>query len=170
MAKYTYLLTYLSVVTLMLKSKYGNTVTVKANVVPQISGDIQRLPIRLKNRFSIQKSFRLADTLPQQTESSTIGVLIGSDYYYEVMSSKKVEVQEGLYLIKSKFGWTRSGKIKTNDRIHQENTMFVMTHSSTQVLPELQHFSNTDDLMLTPPNIDDFWKLETIGITPQEEK
>ena len=48
--------------------------------------------------------------------------------------------------------------------------MVVMTHSSTQVLPELQHFSNTDDSMLAPPNIDDFWKLETIGITPQEEK
>ena len=63
MAKYTYLLTYLPVVTLMLKSKYGNTVTVKANVVPKISGDIQRLPIRLKNRFSIQKSFRLADKI-----------------------------------------------------------------------------------------------------------
>ena len=47
--------------------------------------------------------------------------------------------------------------------------MFVMTHSSTQVLPELQHFSNTDDSMLTPPNIVGFWKLET-GITPQEEK
>ena len=86
------------------------------------------------------------------------------------MSSEKVEVQEGLYLIKSKFGWIISGKIKTNDRIHQENTMVVMTHSSTQVLPELQHFSNTDDSMLAPTNIDDFWKLETIGITPQEEK
>ena len=24
--------------------------------------------------------------------------------------------------------------------------------------------------MLTPPNINDFWKLETIGITLQEEK
>ena len=48
--------------------------------------------------------------------------------------------------------------------------MFVMTHSSTQIPPELQHFSNTDDSMLTPPNIDDFRKLETIGITPQEEK
>ena len=33
------------VVTLMLKSKDGNTVTVKANVVPKISGDMQRLPI-----------------------------------------------------------------------------------------------------------------------------
>ena len=61
---------------------------------------MQRLPIRLKNRFSIRKRFRLADTLPQQTESSTIGILIGSDYCDEVMLSKKVEVQEGLYLIK----------------------------------------------------------------------
>ena len=102
------------VVTLMLKSKDGNTVTVKANVVPKVSGDIQRLSIRLKNKFSIQKRFRLADTLPQQTESSTIGVPIGNYYYHEVMSSKRMEVQEGLYLIKSKFDWIISGKTKTN--------------------------------------------------------
>ena len=86
------------------------------------------------------------------------------------MSSERVEVQEGLYFIKSKFGWIISGKTKTNGRIHHKNTMFVMTHSSTQLLPKLQHFSNTEDSMLTSPNIDNFWKLETIGITPQEEK
>ena len=40
----------------------------------------------------------------------------------------------------------------------------------TQILPELQHFSNTDDSMLTPPNINDFWELETSGTIPQEEK
>ena len=89
---------------------------------------MQRLPIRLKSRFSIPKRLRLADTLPQQTESSTIGILIGSDYYHEVMSSKKVEVQEGLYLIKSKFGCIIPGKTKTNERIHHENTMFVIIH------------------------------------------
>ena len=104
-----------TVAILMLKSKDGNTVTVKANVVPKISGDMQRLPIRLKNRFSIQKRFRLADTLPQQTESSAIGVLIGSDYCHEVMSSERVNVQERLFLIKSKFGWIISGKTKTNE-------------------------------------------------------
>ena len=96
-----------------------------------VSRDMQRLPIRLKNRFSFQKRFRLADALPQQTESSTIGVLIGSDYYHEVMSSEKGEVQEGVYFIKSKFAWIISGKTKTNERIHHENTMFVITHSST---------------------------------------
>ena len=48
--------------------------------------------------------------------------------------------------------------------------MFVMTNFSKQILLELQHFSNTDGLMLTPPNIDKFWKLENIRITPKEEK
>ena len=48
--------------------------------------------------------------------------------------------------------------------------MLVMTHFSKEILLELQHFSNTDGLMLTPPNIDKFWKFETISITPQEEK
>ena len=73
----------------MLKSKDGNSVTVKTNVVPKISRDMQRLQVQLKNRFSSQKKKknRLADTLPQQTESSTIGVLIESDYYNEVMTS-----------------------------------------------------------------------------------
>ena len=99
--------------------------------MPKISGDMQGLPICLRNRFSIQKRFHLADTLPQQTEPSTIGVLIGSDYYHEVKSSERVEVQGGLYLIKSKFGWIISGKTKTNEQIHHENTIFVMTHSST---------------------------------------
>ena len=154
----------------MLRSNNGNTGTVTANAVPNISGDMQRLPLCLENRFSVQKRFQLADTLPQQSESSTIGVLIGSDHYHEVMSSEMVEVQEGLYLIKSKFGWIISGETKTNEQIHHENTMFVMTHSSTQILPELQHFSNTDDSMLTPNKIDNFWKLETIGATPQEKK
>ena len=45
------------VITLMLNSRDGNTVTVKANVVPKISGDMQRSPIHLKSRFSIQKRF-----------------------------------------------------------------------------------------------------------------
>ena len=99
----------------MLKSKDGNTITVKTTVVPKISGDMQRLPIYLKNRFSIQKGFGLADTLPQQTEFSTIEVLIGSNYCHEVMSSEKVEVQEGLYIIKLRFSWIISGKTKTNE-------------------------------------------------------
>ena len=64
------------VVTLYIKSKDGNTIMVKANVVIKISGNIQKIPTQLKNQFSIQKRCKLADILPQRTESSTIGILI----------------------------------------------------------------------------------------------
>ena len=76
---------------------------------------MQRLPFHLRYRFIIQKIVQLVDTLPQQTEFSTIDVLIGSDYYNEVMSSVKVEVQEGLYFIKSKLGWIISGNTKKKE-------------------------------------------------------
>ena len=79
-------------------------------------------------------------------------------------------MQEEFYPIKSKFGSIVLGKTKTNQQIHHENTMFVMVHSSTEILPELQHFSHINVSMLTPPNTDNFGKLETIGITPPEQK
>ena len=64
----------------MLISNDGNTVIVKTNVVLKVMGYIKRLPDCLKNRFKIQKNFRLADTLPQKTGFSPTGVLIESDY------------------------------------------------------------------------------------------
>lgn len=70
-----------------------NMVNIKANVVPKISGDMQWMSIPLNNRFSIQKKFKLADTLPQQTELSTIEILIGSNYYNKIMFSKKNQIK-----------------------------------------------------------------------------
>ena len=110
------------VVTLALKAKEENKVLIKASVVLKISGEIQR-------------KYKLADTLPKTMESSTLGLLIGNDYYNDIMSSEKVKIEEGLYIIKSKFGWVISGRT-TNQRNgrHQENIMFIMTHSSSGIL------------------------------------
>ena len=92
------------IVSTVLKSNDGDTVLVKVSVVPQISGNIQRTPIGLNDQLMIQKKYKLADTLLKTMESSTIGLLIGSDYYNELMSSEEVKIQEGLYVLKSKFG------------------------------------------------------------------
>ena len=45
-----------------------------------------------------------------------------------------------------------------------------MTHTSSQTLPELEHFSSTEESLPVPPDIDKFWKLETIGVTLPEDK
>ena len=157
------------IVSLTLKSKYGNTIDIRANVVPKISGNIQRVPIPLKDRFSLHKKFKLADTLPQQVESFTLGILIGSDYYNEIVKSEKVEIQKGLYIINSKFGWIMTGRTKLAEGTGKESSLFVMTHSNSRILPESQYFSKIDDTMPSQPNVEDLWKLETIGITPPDK-
>ena len=158
------------VVTLMLKSKDGNTFTIKANIVPKISGNIQRTPIPLKNQFEVQRKYRLADSLPRQVESSSIGVLIGSDYYHDIISSEKVQIQEGLYVVRSKFGWIICGRTTGNEQDSMENSMLVMTYSQSNILPDTHHLIKIEDSLQVQPNISDLWKLEAIGIKPYEEK
>jgi len=157
-------------VSIVLKSKEGNTFSIKASVVPQISGNIQRMPIQLNNQLALQRKYRFADTLPKTVESSTIGLLIGSDYYNEIMSSERIKIQEGLYVIQSKFGWMISGRTKFNEGNNQESTMLILTHSSSNILQEFYQLAPIESPLQAPPNMEEFWKLETIGITPPDEK
>ena len=43
--------------TVLLKSKKGNTVSVKASVVPEISGNVQQTPIKIDNQFKIIRKY-----------------------------------------------------------------------------------------------------------------
>ena len=49
----------LTVVTITLNSKDGNTVTVKANVVPKLSRKINRHPVHLGDKLKFQRTFKL---------------------------------------------------------------------------------------------------------------
>ena len=93
--------------------KDGRVFTITANVVPSITVNIQRGPINLSSvqeREHLVKQYALADTLPCERESSTIELLIGSDYYLDLILPQMVEVQPGLYLLASKVGWLLSGR------------------------------------------------------------
>jgi len=50
------------------------------------------------------KSVDLADTIPRENESSSVELLIGNDYYLDVVLSQRIELQPGLFLLGSKFG------------------------------------------------------------------
>ena len=55
--------------TVLLKSKKGNTVSIKATVVPEISGNVQQAPIKIENQFKITRKYELADTFTKHTKS-----------------------------------------------------------------------------------------------------
>ena len=86
------------------------------------------------------------------------------------MSTDRVKINEGLYLIKSKFGWIISGKASINGAVSQENTMFVMTYTSSRNLAQLQNFRITEESLPVPPDTSELCKLETIGISLPEDK
>ena len=111
------------IVTMLLKSKKGNKISIKTSVVPEISGNVQREPIKIENQFKIVRKYELADILPEHTESSSIWILIGNDYYNHIMSAERMKTQEGLHIIKSKFSWMISGRTKTKEGNKNENTM-----------------------------------------------
>ena len=149
--------------------KDGSVVTITANIVPSITGNIQRGPISLssvQDREHLANRYALADTLPCERESSSIEILIGSDYYLDLILPQKIEIQPGLYLLASKLGWLLSGRTTRHtesDDERQETNMIVLTYG-TEIESDSKIFADPDILLPTKANLEDFWKLETIGI------
>ena len=151
-----------AVVEFGLKLKNGYTMNIQANVVPKITGMIQRAPINSKQFEPLLKGHQLADTLPSELEVSTVELLIGNDYYSELISPERKRLSPGLYLLVSHLGWILSGRLPTEERKTSELSMFLVGgHSCLQYQ---QSFIPENSEVLMKPNLDEFWKLETIGI------
>ena len=137
---------------------------IKATVTLQITGHLNRLPIQLENQRKIQKDYPLADTMPKRIETDTLELLIGNDYYNDIILDERKKIQDNLYVINSKLGWIISGRVSSTNGNEKENDMFAMTPASS-CLPANIHLMNTErDPTLFEPNIEELSNLETIGI------
>lgn len=94
-----------------------------------------------------QRRIHLSDL---DSETSDIEVLIGNDYYGSFLTGNVIQLNCGLTVIETIFGWTLSGKV-----IMSQNTNSAMLITS---------------LFVNNFNITDLWKLELIGITDPIEQ
>ena len=112
------------------------------SIVPKITGEFHRLPLsnpEIQNRI---RGYRLADNLNLKEEVVTVDLLIGNDYYWEIIQPNKIEISPGLYLIESKLGWILNGRLES-------------------------HFFSPFDISFISKEteeLQDFWNLEHIGI------
>jgi len=146
-----------------LKSKIGEEMLITVNIVPNITGVIQRKSVKIENkrRFDdFTKQLELADKIPEKDESDSIDLLIGNDYYLDIVIGHKIEVQKGLYLLSSKLGWILTGR--TGEKCLSDTHLLVigqeMGFSKSEVI------SSVDDCISTKVDIENFWKLDSIGI------
>ena len=62
-----------------------------------------------------------------------------------------------------------NGQTKTKEGSKYENMMLIMTHSTNNIFPEMHQFTPAGPSLKPALYIDEFWKLETIGIIPPEK-
>lgn len=113
-----------------LKLKNGQTMYIQANVVPKITGMIQRAPINSKQFEPLLKEHQLADTLPRELEVSTVELLIRNDYYSELICKR---FQGGPFKLPSMSPWPRKKVAKCSPFTYTELDYFGPCTSKIKV-------------------------------------
>lgn len=109
---------------------------------PEICGRLRRIPKGPWLEELAQNRIMLSDMKSQNPE---IEVLVGSDYFGQLMTGRVVQLACGLTAMESVFGWTLSGKLPAG-------------YHSTAML----HLSSA--LMSCQSSVSELWSLETLGI------
>ena len=109
----------------------------------------------------------LADRPPldEASESSdcTVDVLIGSDYYWDIVEGEIVRGAEGIVAVRSKFGWLLSGPVKSKDYEY-------VTHSKVVIHRPFDTQQETDGEGEIVNELRRFWDVESVGITEVNNK
>lgn len=92
-------------------------------MIPDITGKLTRTPF-LKDSSLEGK---LADTLVTSTESFQVDMLLGNDYYFDLLQPRKIDMGNELFLFQSKLGWVCGGKVTAKTETVSEPTLFVST-------------------------------------------
>ena len=103
----------------------GFTQHITAHIVPHVTGQIQWPKLdftKWKLWQSMPKSCRIVHTATD--------VLIGNDFILDIVLPKWYELQEGLYLLESKLGWTVTGRIASNGSISYKPRMVALNYGT----------------------------------------
>ena len=88
-----------------------------------------------------------------------------------IILTQKVEIQQGLYMLGSKLGWILAGRTSESVKTTEEQSLLVLTYGK-EIERNTNVFTAVDKALPTKPNLEDFWRLESIGIldTPRDPK
>jgi len=116
-----------------------------ANALKQIINPIQQRPLSQADIRFLPR----ADSIPSQSSLTNVDILLGSDYFWNVIDCERIVLPSGLLLISSKLGYVLTRK---HSNITEEESKgidvtscLVMSHDESLCLSKL-------------------WDLDTIGI------
>ena len=117
----------------------GSSLHLRVNVVPKITRTLQRAYFDTKKSEHPLKDIPFADSLPTASETASIELLLGNDYYCDIFSGEipLEQVAPGLHLMKSKLGWILTGRIKSQEG-QAAPSVSMLTYSSSPISAHIQ--------------------------------
>jgi len=106
------------------------------------------------SQYSYLCGIQLADS--SSSARSTIDVLIGSDFYWQLVGSEIRQGKQGPVAINSKLGWLLSGPLNSAEFTNITSCNLILAHE------DVSHSPNDNDQLYAM--LKQFWELETIGI------
>ena len=93
-----------------MQARQGDKIEITAVSFPAICSPLQ-VPIEL-DRYCHLQELDLADASTSEHSSDNIDMLIGSDYYWDIVIGDLKRSGNGPITVNSKFGWLLSGPVK----------------------------------------------------------
>ena len=103
----------------------------------------------LADRPPLDEAFNCSD--------SSVDVLIGSDYYWDVVDGEIIRGAGGLVAVRSKFGWLLSGPVQSKDCKN-------ITHSNVVIDSPFDSQQEADSEVELGNELRKFWDFESLGI------
>ena len=156
---------------LQLHLKDRSVMSLDVTVVPSITGRITRTPLSQADAKFLRDSAledKLADTIVTSAEVFQVDMLVGNDYYFDLLQPRKIDLGNGLYLFQSKLGWVFGGKVESKTEVVSEQNLLVSTMgvAPTNVDTSTHNMLTSVESSITAkPNLELFWNLESLGIT-----
>ncbi|KAH3747904.1 hypothetical protein DPMN_182339 [Dreissena polymorpha] len=106
----------------------------------------------------------MADNIPSECDYSSVELLIGNDYYLDILLSQKMQLQPGLYLLSSKLGWMLTGRTCEQESEQYISTFMLILTPGVDI-GNTSALASVDSALPRKPDLQDFWNLESIGVT-----
>ena len=141
-------------VKLQIKANNGSVQTLSANVIPEITSPIQKVPLDVKKHPSLA-TLPLAEPLTSfSSDRLQVDILIGLDHYYDIIGADRMSFPDGLQLLHSTVGLVATGKVTSTSEssvIESSINTCIMFNNLPMPYPDFGHcHKGSSELFRTP--------------------
>ena len=148
-----------------IKAKDGAMIYITALVVPVVCDPVCHQPVSLtQGTYDYLSGLDLADSSTSGADLD-IDVLVGSDYYWMLVTGRVSWNQDGPTAIHTRLGWILSGPNGPIEVMDQTDTFVNLISSHTLLSSTTQELEPQTDL---DAGLKKFWDLESMGIFKEE--